>query len=234
MTGKNILVVGGSSGIGLQLSLNLKELGAHIYVFSRHPHEDFEKKGIFHAPVDVSGPLEPDRLNIPEILHGLVYCPGSIRLAPFQRLTDANFMDDFNLHVLGAVRVIRTVLPSLQRAQDSSIVLISTVAVHRGMNFHASVATMKAGLEGLTRSLAAEFVRKKIRVNAVASSLTDTPQAGKLLETEEKRERSAQRHPLGRFGNPDDIAQAITFLLSDASSWITGQVLSVDGGLSVI
>lgn len=234
MTGKNILVVGGSSGIGLQLSLDLQELGAHINVFSRHPHEDFEKKGIFHAPVDVSRPLEPDRLNIPEVLHGVVYCPGSVRLAPFQRLTDENFMDDFNLHILGAVRVIRAVLPSLQRAQDSSIVLISTVAVHRGMSFHASVATMKAGLEGLTRSLAAEFVRKKIRVNAVAPSLTDTPQAEKLLETEEKRERSAQRHPLGRFGNPDDIAQAITFLLSDASSWITGQVLSVDGGLSVI
>jgi NAD(P)-dependent dehydrogenase (short-subunit alcohol dehydrogenase family) len=102
------------------------------------------------------------------------------------------------------------------------------------MSFHASVSTMKAGLEGLTRALAAEFVRRKIRVNAVAPSLTDTPQAAKLLETEEKRERAAQRHPLGRYGSPTDIANAITFLLSEESSWITGQVLSVDGGLSVI
>jgi len=192
------------------------------------------KKGIRFSSVDVSQPVDLSRAEMPEVLHGMVYCPGSIRLAQFQRLTDEDFMEDFNLHVLGAVRIIRNSLSALQKAQGSSIVLISTVAVHRGMSFHASVATMKAGLEGLMRALAAEFVRRKIRVNAVAPSLTDTPQAAKLLETEEKRERAAQRHPLGRYGNPRDIAHAITFLLSDESSWITGQVLSVDGGLSVI
>jgi NAD(P)-dependent dehydrogenase (short-subunit alcohol dehydrogenase family) len=209
-------------------------LGADVHVFSRHPHPDFEKEGIRFSAVDVSQPAEAGKAEMPEVLHGLVYCPGSIKLAQFQRLTDDDFMDDFNLHVLGAIRIIRTSLAALQKAQGSSIVLISTVAVHRGMSFHASVSTMKAGLEGLTRALAAEFVRRKIRVNAVAPSLTDTPQAAKLLETEEKRERAAQRHPLGRYGSPTDIANAITFLLSEESSWITGQVLSVDGGLSVI
>jgi NAD(P)-dependent dehydrogenase (short-subunit alcohol dehydrogenase family) len=184
--------------------------------------------------VDVSQSFEANLPEIPEGLHGLVYCPGNIRLAQFQRLTDRDFSEDFNLHILGAVRIIRASLSALQKAQKSCIVLISTVAVHRGMSFHASKSTMKAGLEGLTRALAAEFVRRKIRVNAVAPSLTDTSQSAKLLETKEKRERSAQRHPLGRYGNPSDIAHAITFLLSDESSWITGQVLSVDGGLSVI
>ena len=182
----------------------------------------------------MSQPLSENPPAFPSILHGLVYCPGNIRLTPFLRLKDEDFLEDFSLNVLGAIRVIRECLPSLMDADGSSIVFISTVAVRLGMNFHTSVATVKSALEGLAKSLAAEYAGKKLRVNVVAPSLTNTRLAARLLSTEEKREKSAQRHPLRRYGEPSDIANAIAFLLSENSSWITGQVFSVDGGMSSV
>jgi NAD(P)-dependent dehydrogenase (short-subunit alcohol dehydrogenase family) len=112
-------------------------------------------------------------------------------------------------------------------------VLFSTVAVQAGFNFHSQVAVSKGAIEGLSKSLAAEFA-PTIRVNAIAPSLTDTPLASKMLDKPEKKEANAQRHPLKRIGEADDIAQAAAFLLSDKSSWITGQVLHVDGGMSTL
>jgi len=103
--------------------------------------------------------------------------------------------------------------------------------VQQGYNFHSQVATSKGALEGLTRSLAAEFA-PKIRVNAIAPSLTNTPLAGKLLSTDEKVKANDDRHPLKRIGEPLDIAQMAAFLLSEKASWITGQILKVDGGMS--
>jgi NAD(P)-dependent dehydrogenase (short-subunit alcohol dehydrogenase family) len=234
---KRILVVGGSSGIGLQLATELKEAGAEVQVWSRHARGDLEEAGILHHVVDVSVPLDIPPPPLPEVLHGLVYCPGTIRLAPIQRLKEEDFLEDFNLNVLGAVRVIKACLQPLGKAGregDASIVLLSTVASHLGMSFHASIAAAKSAVQGLARSLAAELALKKIRVNVVSPSLTDTALAGFLLDTDEKRNRSAQRHPLGRIGTPSDIAHAVRFLLSTESSWMTGQVLPVDGGMSSV
>ncbi len=160
-----------------------------------------------------------------------MYAPGSINLKPFQRFSLDDFRNDFEINVLGAVAAIQANLGRLRKANGASIVLFSTVAVQTGMGFHASIATAKGAVEGLTRSLAAELAAAKIRCNALAPSLTDTRLAGALLSTDEKRDASNKRHPIGRVGTPQDLAAAAKLLLSDEGSWITGQVIGIDGGM---
>ncbi len=231
---QNILVVGGTSGIGLALAKQLKAQDANVMVASRRPSEELVQLGIDHLPLDITADVGSLTAALPDVLHGLAYCPGTINLKPFSRLTDDDFLKDLQVNVLGTVRVVRAVLPKLKKAESSSMVFFSTVAARVGMNFHASVATAKSALEGLTVSLAAELAPSKIRVNAVAPSLTATPLAGNLLSTPEKREASDKRHPLGRVGTPDDIAAVAALLLSDQGSWFTGQVIHVDGGMSAL
>jgi NAD(P)-dependent dehydrogenase (short-subunit alcohol dehydrogenase family) len=137
------------------------------------------------------------------------------------------------LQVLGAVNTIQSILPQLKATKNASIVFFSTVAVQKGFNFHSLVSSSKGAIEGLTRALAAELA-PIIRVNAIAPSLTDTPLAKKLLSSDEKKAFHAKQNPLQKIGQPEDIADVAAFLLSDKSSWITGQVLHVDGGTSVI
>ncbi len=220
---KNYLIIGASSGIGKALTEVLKSKGHTVITASR-------------SDATISFDATKDTLNtnqLPNQLDGLVYCPGSINLKPFARLTDQEFKDDFELNVLGAIKVIRVVLPLLKNAEQSSILLFSTVAVDQGMPFHTSVSASKGALEGLTKSLAAEF-SPKIRVNCIAPSLTDTPLASKLLSSEEKKKASGDRHPLKRVGESIDVAHMADFLLSDNASWITGQILRVDGGMSTL
>ncbi len=231
MDNKNILIVGGSSGIGLELVKVLSENYHEIYVGSRTADTLVEIPGVHHIPMDVTAETL-DLETLPKTLQGLVYCPGTIVLKPFQRLTIDDFRNDFNINLLGAVKVIQGCINLLKKSPSgASIVLFSTVAVNTGMPFHASVGSAKAAVEGLTRSLAAEFA-PRIRVNAVAPSLTDTPLAQNLLSSEEKRKASADRHPLKRIGTPQEIARSAAYLLSDASAWISGQILPIDGGMS--
>lgn len=220
---KNYLIIGTSSGIGKALTEVLKSKGHTVITASRHDADI-----LFDATKDTL-----DVNQLPSQLDGLVYCPGSINLKPFARLTDLEFKDDFELNVLGAIKVIRTVLPLLKNAEQSSIVLFSTVAVNQGMPFHTSVSASKGALEGLTKAMAAEF-SPKIRVNCIAPSLTDTPLASKLLSSEEKKKASGDRHPLKRVGEAIDVARMADFLMSDDASWITGQILRVDGGMSTL
>lgn len=229
MVRKNYLIVGGSSGIGLATARVLVAQGHGVHVLSRSvPALD----NITHLPGDA---LVGDfnAAAMPDTLHGLVYCPGSLNLKPFHRLTVQDFAADFAINVLGAVNILQRALPALKAAPQSSVVLYSTVAVQQGMGFHASVAAAKGALEGLGRSLAAEWA-PKIRVNVVAPSLTRTPLAAKLLSSEDKEKAAAERHPLKRIGKADELAQLTSFLLSDHAGWITGQVLHADGGLSAI
>ena len=170
--------------------------------------------------------------DLPEQLHGLAYCPGSINLKPFRSLKPAAFQADFDVNVLGAVKVLQAAHQVLKKG-GGSVVLFSTVAVGQGMPFHASVAAAKGAVEGLTKSLAAEWA-PAIRVNCIAPSLTDTPLAGRLLSTPEKKEASGQRHPLKRVGEPEEIAALAHFLLSDEGSWMSGQVIGMDGGMSTL
>ncbi len=226
---KNYLIVGGNSGIGLALA-NLLVADNHLVtVASRQETTNPSFKSLIYDATK-------DELNLdslPSKLDGLVYCPGSINLKPFHRFSDQEFLDDFNLNVVGAIRSIRSALPLLKNSEKSSIVLFSTVAVQQGMPFHASVATAKGAIEGLTRSLAAELA-PKIRVNAIAPSLTNTPLAGKLLATDDKKKAADERHPLKRTGEAEDIARMAAFLLASDSSWVTGQIFHVDGGLSAL
>jgi len=228
MKGKNILVVGGTSGIGNALVHQLVKAEANVWVAARN-HKNL--------PLEVNY-IELDVLNLgnqldqlPEHLHGLVYCPGSINLRPFNRLTEADFKSDFEINVVGGVKIVQTCFKKLKASGNASIVFFSTVAVQTGMSFHASVAVSKGAIEGLTKSLAAEMA-PNVRVNCIAPSLTETPLASTLLSTPEKKEASDKRHPLGRIGQPDDIASTARFLLSDESSWMTGQIIHLDGGMS--
>jgi NAD(P)-dependent dehydrogenase (short-subunit alcohol dehydrogenase family) len=233
MENRNIFVVGGTSGIGLEVVKKLHGTDDHIFVGSRNPAPLQGFDDVTHLPMDVTA-RETDLGGLPDVLHGLVYCPGTIRLRPFQRLNEADFIEDFQVNLLGAVRVIQGCLVRLKKSPaGAGIVMFSTVAVSTGMPFHASVGTAKGAVEGLVRSLAAEFA-PRIRVNAIALSLTDTPLAADLLSSKERRDASAERHPLKRIGNPAEAAGVVTHLLSDTAAWITGQVIHVDGGLSAL
>ena len=231
MDKKNIFVVGGSSGIGLEIVKKLEDNQNEVFVGSRTSETLTDYPEVHHLQLDVTKDFS-DLQGLPEILHGLVYCPGTIILKPFQRLTIADFRRDLEINLLGAVKVIQGCLKRLKKSPTgASVILFSTVAVKVGMPFHASVASAKGAVEGLMKSLAAEFA-PRIRVNAIAPSLTDTPLAESLLSSEDRKKASAERHPLKRIGSAQEIAGLAQHLLSDEGSWITGQVFHVDGGMS--
>jgi NAD(P)-dependent dehydrogenase (short-subunit alcohol dehydrogenase family) len=225
---KNILLIGGSYGIGHELTKELQNEN-NVFVASR-TNENLSNLKVTHIPFDATTDTI-DVSKLPSVIDGLVYCPGSINLRPFRGLKLETFESDMHINFFSMVKVIQSVLPQLIASEQSSIVLFSTVAVKMGMPFHTSVAAAKGAIEGFAKALAAEYA-PKIRVNVIAPSLTDTPLADKFLSNEEKREKSAQRHPLKRFGTTEDISQMASFLLNDKSSWISGQIFHVDGGMS--
>jgi NAD(P)-dependent dehydrogenase (short-subunit alcohol dehydrogenase family) len=229
---KKYLIIGGTSGIGLEITKLLVAKNNQVIVISRQKRNIEELNNVIFYSADVTKPIE----ELPEIddkLNGLVYCPGTINLKPFKNLKIDDFKYDFEINFLGAVKIINKYLNNLYQTDVASIVLFSTVAVQTGMPYHSSIASAKGAVESLTRSLAAEFA-PKIRVNCIAPSLTNTPLAEKFLNSESKLQSSIDRHPLKRIGNPTEIAELVYFLLSDSSSFITGQIIKVDGGISSI
>lgn len=227
LSGKNILIVGGSRGIGASLAKLAENEGATVFRTSR------SATGARSAQIDAAQAFQFPEGFLPEELHGLVYCPGSINLKPLASLKLETMQEEFSLNVLGAFQALQQSLKALKRGKGS-VVFFGTVAARVGMPFHASIAAAKGGLEALARSAAAELAPSGVRVNVIAPSLTDTPLAENLLDTEEKRAGGAKRHPLGRVGTPEDMAEAACFLLSEASGWITGQTLGIDGGMSTL
>ena len=229
---KNYLIIGGSSGIGKEIATQLALSGYHVIATYNNNKPEFQNQNIsYHHLNVVEQNVSFDFL--PDELAGIVYCPGSINLRPFERIKPEDFESDFKLQVTGAIHCIQSVLPRLKKSENGSILLFSTVAVQSGLPYHTQVATSKGAIEGLTKALAAEFA-PKIRVNCIAPSLTDTGLAASLLNTPQKVEANALRHPLKRIGTVEDIANMASFLLSEKAGWITGQILHVDGGMSSI
>ncbi|MGA9270479.1 MAG: SDR family oxidoreductase [Lutimonas sp.] len=221
---RTILVVGGSKGIGREIVKKL--LPDHKVISISREASDLEHERLTQIETDA---IKGDLPEIEEI-NGLVYCPGTINLKPFSRLSDDDFLADFEINVLGAVRVLKTYEKVLKKSDQSSVVLFSTVASDMGMTFHSSVAVSKSGVEGLAKSLAAEWA-PKIRVNTIAPTITDTSLASKILRNDAIREKMKERHPLKKILDPSEVAELAVYLLSTGSGSITGQVLKMDAGM---
>lgn len=201
-----------------------------IATYYRHPVESNDQ--VKYVEWDALNE-DADFTFIPDVLHGLVYCPGSIQLKPMTAFREQDFIMDYRLNVIGALRILQKALPALKKSGSASVVLFSTVAVKTGMPFHSLVASSKGAIEGLTRSLGAEWA-PNIRVNAIAPSLTDTPLAAGLLNVDTKRQAMAERHPLKRIGTAKEIAGIAEFLLSEDATWMSAQVIHTDGGMGNI
>ncbi|CAL2085255.1 SDR family oxidoreductase [Tenacibaculum sp. 190524A05c] len=220
---KTILVIGGSKGIGNAIINQLKD-SFRIINFSRSEVESHPN--ITHYSIDVNTDELPE---LDQEINGLVYCPGSINLKPINRLSLDDFRNDFEINVIGAVKVIQSYIKQL-RNSNASVVLFSTVATKLGMPFHASVAASKSAVEGLTKSLAGEFATK-VRFNCIAPTVTDTSLAEKLLRNDKQKENMENRHPLKKYLKAEEVASLATYLLSDSSSAISGQVFPIDAGI---
>jgi NAD(P)-dependent dehydrogenase (short-subunit alcohol dehydrogenase family) len=225
---RNILVIGGGSGIGRAIVEELVENGDNVYAASQNIKEANLPSSVTTISFNV---LEDEKLtDLPDELHGLAYCPGSISLKPFKSFSIDKLRQELELNYLGAVKVLHQVIDKLKKSKTGSVVFFSTVAVQTGLPYHSAVSASKGAIEGLTRSLAAEYA-PNVRFNAIAPSLTDTPLASNLLSNDKKREANAERHPMKKVGSPEDIANMATYLLGDKGSWITGQIITIDGGM---
>lgn len=226
-----LCIIGASSGIGKALANLCIRDGHQVYgTYFQHPETDLGFSG--YQRVNVLDETL-DLVFLPDTLDGLVYCPGSVVLKPFGRVSADEFISDYQLQVIGLTKVIQSLLPRLKNSTQASIVVFSTVAVQSGFPFHSLVSASKGAVEGLTKALAAEF-SPNIRVNCIAPSITDTPLVGNLLNTNEKKDMSAKRHPLKKIGKPEDVANLAKFLLTEESGWMTGQILPLDGGISTL
>lgn len=234
-----ILVYGGTGGIGAATARQLVTDGYRVHLVGRDAARLETLAAELEGGYTSGDVLSPDLFprataEAGESLAGLVYAVGSITLKPIARLGEQDFLTDFRLNALGAAMAVQAALPALRKSTTlPSVVLFSSVAAQQGFAMHASISMAKAAVEGLTRSLAAELA-PRIRVNAIAPSLTRTPLAGKLLANEASAAAIADLHALGRLGTPEDMASLATFLLSPESAWITGQVFGIDGGRSTL
>jgi len=221
---KNIVIIGGSKGIGHAILLQQLENNL-VYNISRTAPE-ISHPNLKHFTVDVLQDALPDLENIDT----LIYCPGSINLKPFGNLSIDDFKNDFEINVIGAVKAIQKYLPTLKKGTDPSIVLFSTVAAKLGMPFHASIATAKAGVEGLVKSLGAELA-SAVRINAIAPTITETTLSANILRNDRMKENMTERHPMKGYLKAEEVAEMANFLISKNARSISGQVFEMDYGI---
>ncbi len=227
---KNILLIGGSYGIGFEIALKL--YNEHTIFIASRTSENIGNLEVTHIKYDAAKD-QIDTSALPDRIDGFVYCPGSINLKPFKMLSPETFVEDMQINFMFLVKIIHQLLPKLQKSEQASLVFFSTVAVKIGMPFHTSIAAAKGAIEGFAKALAAEYA-PQFRVNVIAPSLTNTSLSKKLLNNDKKKVIMDNRHPMKRIGQAEDIANIAKFLLSDDSNWITGQVIGVDGGMSTL
>ena len=227
---KNILIIGASSDIGLEISKLATADGHNIYATSR----DDANANNFDNFIQLDPNKSLDVMDdLPEDIDGLVYCPGTINLRSLQRLTLEDIKNEMEVNFYGAFNIIKKVLPNLKKNDGASVVLFSTVAVKTGMPMHSSIAAAKGALEGLAKSLAAELA-PRVAINCIAPSIVDTKLAANILSTDERKQASADRHPLKTIGSINSIANSAYFLLQAKENWISGQIFRPDGGLSAL
>ena len=233
MSGKYI-IFGATGSIGSSLAEKLTNDKADIHLVARNQDEVkplAERLGCPFTVADVlqDGFIDKVKADVPEA-KGIAYCIGSIDLKPVRMTKEDDFNKCMKLNLYSAVEAIKGFQDSL-RKNKGSIVLFSTAAVHRGFTNHSIIASAKAAVEGLSISLAAEFA-PNIRVNCIAPSLTNSKIAQPMLKNSAIADGIAKAHPLKRIGEGQDSASLAKFLISEDSSWITGQVIAVDGGRS--
>ena len=221
---KNIVIIGGSKGIGNAILLQQLENNKVINISRNTP--EISHPNLIHYSLDVLQDTLPDIENIDV----LIYCPGSINLKPIGSLSIDDFRNDFEINVIGAVKTIQKYLPILKKGTNPSIVLFSTVAAKLGMPFHASIATAKAGIEGLVKSLGAELA-SVVRINAIAPTITETTLAAGILRNDRMKENMMERHPMKNYLKPDEVAEMANYLISDHAKSISGQVFEMDYGI---
>lgn len=219
-----ILIIGGSKGIGNAI-LQQQVENNQVYNISRSSPE-ISHPNLVHFSIDVLQDELPDI----DALDSLIYCPGSINLKPILNLSIDDFRNDFEINVIGAVKVIQKYLPALKKAKKPSIVLFSTVAAKLGMPFHASIATAKSGVEGLVKSLGAELA-SVVRINAIAPTITETSLSASILRNDRMKENMIERHPMKNYLKPDEVAHMANYLISENAGSISGQIFEMDYGL---
>ena len=234
MSGK-FLIFGATGSIGSSLAEQMKTAGYdNVHLVSRNQSEVESIASKYGFSFTVADVLEDGFIakvkNDLEDTVGIAYCIGSIDLKPFKMVTENDFNKCMKLNLYSAIEAIKGYQESLKK-NKGSVVLFSTAAVHRGFTNHSIIASAKAAVEGLAISLAAEFA-PNIRVNCIAPSLTNSKIAQPMLKNTAIAEGIAKAHPLKRIGEGKDAASLAKFLLSNDSSWITGQVIAVDGGRS--
>jgi len=228
------LIFGATGSVGSSLAEQLKNSGNDIHLVARNEIEVkaiAEKLGCSHTIADVleDGFIEKVKSDINEI-KGIAYCVGSIDLKPLRMVTEEDMNKCMKLNLYSAIEAIKGFQESLKK-NKGSVVLFSTVAAQRGFTNHAIIASAKAAVEGLTVTLAAEFA-PHIRVNCIAPSLSKSKIAEPMLKNPVIAEGIAKAHPLKRLGEGKDSAALAKFLITEESSWITGQIIAVDGGRS--
>lgn len=224
---KTIVVIGGSKGIGS--AIIQKELMNNNVVNISRSKPEFKHPNLTHYSCDILKEELPE-LNSVDVL---IYCPGSINLKPFTRLKIEDFKIDYEINFLGAVIAIQKYLPLLKESSSPAVLLFSSVAAKIGMPFHASIASAKSAIEGLVKSLAAEF-SPAIRVNAIAPTITETSLAEKLLRNERMKAQMVERHPLKKYLKPDEVAEFSSFLISEKAASMSGQIFEMDCGITTI
>jgi len=240
LDGKVVWIIGGSGGIGSNLARRMSDNGWKVIISARNIENlNLVSDG---KPIDS---LIVDATNADDVqekakhinqtygsLDAVVNSVGSIFLRPLHATSSEQFMETINQNLVTSFNVIRATAKIMMRGNGGRIVLFSSAAASLGMPNHASISAAKAGVEGLARAAASDYAKRGIRVNVISPGLVDTPLSSHLLASEQSRKISEDMHPVGKIGEPDDIASVAEWLITSAPEWMTGDIIPVDGGLT--